>query len=393
MKVVILSTATSYTGGAIITLLNVLALLQKKGVEPYFILKGHGQLEKTLQEKGIPFSVICSYDWCVPEQKTKGWKNHLIWTVKSIINWIAECKTYHLLDKLKADIYHLNCIYNGTGVSAAKALGIPVVWHLREFVDISGITPVFWNTDKTWKKINQADQVICVSEYLRKAYEKYLLNAMKVQVVHDGIDMSCFTPKESPISAKKEIIIGLAGTAPIKNHKDAILALQKVRELGYHVILRIAGRWAKDSYNQRYKDSLNELIIKNKVKDDVEFVGMQNDMNTFWTECDISVVCSKRESFGLAATEAMACGVPLVCSTTSISGELTEDGQNVFVYKTGDSDELAERIMECISLFGSKELKMKIKKAEQFVRESFSIEKSAEKLKAIYDEVIKMSTR
>lgn len=74
MKVVILSTATSYTGGAIITLLNVLPLLKKEGVEPYFILKGHGQLEDVLRNRKIPYSVIKSYDWCVPEQKTKGAK-------------------------------------------------------------------------------------------------------------------------------------------------------------------------------------------------------------------------------------------------------------------------------------------------------------------------------
>ena len=55
MKVVILSTATSYTGGAIITLLNVLPLLQKEGVEPYFILKGHGQLEDVLRNRKIPY--------------------------------------------------------------------------------------------------------------------------------------------------------------------------------------------------------------------------------------------------------------------------------------------------------------------------------------------------
>lgn len=90
MKVVILSTATSYTGGAIITLLNVLPLLQKEGVEPYFILKGHGQLEDVLRNRKIPYSVIKSYDWCVPEQKTKGLKNVVAWKIKSLINLIAE---------------------------------------------------------------------------------------------------------------------------------------------------------------------------------------------------------------------------------------------------------------------------------------------------------------
>ena len=49
---------------------------------------------------------------------------------------------------------------HGTGVSAAKALGIPVVWHLREFVDLYGETPVFFDTEQVWKKINRADKVV-----------------------------------------------------------------------------------------------------------------------------------------------------------------------------------------------------------------------------------------
>lgn len=393
MKVVILSTATSYTGGAIITLLNVLPLLKKKGVEPHFILKGHGSLEQVLEERKIPFSVIRSYDWCVPEEKTKGFKNFVAWKVKCFLNLIAECKTFFLLKRQKAEIYHLNCIYNGTGVSAAKALGIPVVWHLREFVDLPGETPIFWNTQKAWKKINQADQVICVSEYLRQAYEKNLQYPAKVQVVHDGIDMSRFTPKERPVSGKEEIVIGLAGTAPIKNHKDAIAALQKVRDEGCSAVLRIAGRWAADPYNQGYKDDLRTQIAESGITDCVEFVGMQRDMNAFWADCDLSVVCSKRESFGLAATEAMACRVPLICSNTSISGELTEDGKNIFIYQTGNSAELADCIMTCISQFGTEKLNKQVQKAESFVRSTFAIEKAAEKIFLVYEKTLTSQKR
>ena len=336
MKVVILSTATSYTGGAIITLLNVLPLLQKEGVEPYFILKGHGQLEDVLRNRKIPYSVIKSYDWCVPEQKTKGLKNVVAWKIKSLINLIAEYKTYFLLKREKAELYHLNCIYNGTGVSSAKVLGIPVVWHLREFVDLHGETPVFWNTVEAWKKINRSDRVICVSNYLEQAYKNKIQDGSKLQVIYDGINMSCFHAK-TETSPKAKIVIGLAGTAPIKNHKDAILALKRVRDAGYHVTLKIAGKWSMDNYNQSYKSDLEKLIVENGLKNSVEFIGMQSDMNMFWAECDLSVVCSKRESFGLAATEAMACGVPLICSNTSISGELTENGKNVFVYQLGKS--------------------------------------------------------
>lgn len=386
MKVVILSTATSYTGGAIITLLNVLPLLQKEGVEPYFILKGHGQLEDVLRNRKIPYSVIKSYDWCVPEQKTKGLKNVVAWKIKSLINLIAEYKTYFLLKREKAELYHLNCIYNGTGVSSAKVLGIPVVWHLREFVDLHGETPVFWNTVEAWKKINRSDRVICVSNYLGQAYKNKIQDGSKLQVIYDGINMSCFHAK-TETSPKAKIVIGLAGTAPIKNHKDAILALKRVRDAGYHVTLKIAGKWSMDNYNQSYKSDLEKLIVENGLKNSVEFIGMQSDMNMFWAECDLSVVCSKRESFGLAATEAMACGVPLICSNTSISGELTENGKNVFVYQLGKSEELAECILKCIEQLGTDKLDAKIKRAAAFVRNNFSIEESARKLEAVYVEL------
>ena len=386
MKVVILSTATSYTGGAIITLLNVLPLLQKEGVEPYFILKGHGQLEDVLRNRKIPYSVIKSYDWCVPEQKTKGLKNVVAWKIKSLINLIAEYKTYFLLKREKAELYHLNCIYNGTGVSSAKVLGIPVVWHLREFVDLHGETPVFWNTVEAWKKINRSDRVICVSNYLEQAYKNKIQDGSKLQVIYDGINMSCFHAK-TETSPKAKIVIGLAGTAPIKNHKDAILALKRVRDAGYHVTLKIAGKWSMDNYNQSYKSDLEKLIVENGLKNSVEFIGMQSDMNMFWAECDFSVVGSKRESFGLAATEAMACGVPLICSNTSISGELTENGKNVFVYQLGKSEELAECILKCIEQLGTDKLDAKIKRAAAFVRNNFSIEESARKLEAVYVEL------
>lgn len=386
MKVVILSTATSYTGGAIITLLNVLPLLQKEGVEPYFILKGHGQLEDVLRNRKIPYSVIKSYDWCVPEQKTKGLKNVVAWKIKSLINLIAEYKTYFLLKREKAELYHLNCIYNGTGVSSAKVLGIPVVWHLREFVDLHGETPVFWNTVEAWKKINRSDRVICVSNYLEQAYKNKIQDGSKLQVIYDGINMSCFHAK-TETSPKAKIVIGLAGTAPIKSHKDAILALKRVRDAGYHVTLKIAGKWSMDNYNQSYKSDLEKLIVENGLKNSVEFIGMQSDMNMFWAECDLSVVCSKRESFGLAATEAMACGVPLICSNTSISGELTENGKNVFVYQLGKSEELAECILKCIEQLGTDKLDAKIKRAAAFVRNNFSIEESARKLEAVYVEL------
>lgn len=172
-----------------------------------------------------------------------------------------------------------------------------------------------------------------------------------------------------------------------ESKEKEVVALKKVHDAGYHVTLKIAGKWSMDNYNQSYKSNLEKLIVENELKNSVEFIGMQSDMNMFWSECDLSVVCSKRESFGLAATEAMACGVPLICSNTSISGELTENGKNVFVYQLGKSEELAECILKCIEQLGTDKLDAKIKRAAAFVRNNFSIEESAKKLEAVYVEL------
>lgn len=83
-----------------------------------------------------------------------------------------------------------------------------------------------------------------MSNYLEQAYKNKIQDGSKLQVIYDGINMSCFKAK-TKTSPKEKIVIGLAGTAPIKNHKDAILALKKVHDAGYHVTLKIAGKRMK----------------------------------------------------------------------------------------------------------------------------------------------------
>lgn len=120
-----------------------------------------------------------------------------------------------------------------------------MVWHLREFVDLHGETPVFWNTVEAWKKINRSDRVICVSNYLEQAYKNKIQDGSKLQVIYDGINMSCFKAK-TKTSPKEKIVIGLAGTAPIKNHKECNFSTQE--SFMMHVIMLLlklqgSGQW------------------------------------------------------------------------------------------------------------------------------------------------------
>lgn len=390
MKVVYFSTATSYVGGAIMALIKTLPFLQKQGIEPCLILKGNGPLEELLREKKIPYYVVKSYDWCIAETEKGDIKAYIKWFVKSIYNIIAELKIFLILRKENADIYHINCMFNGAGARAAHLLGVPVVWHFREFLDLPGETPLFINANNTWKVLNLADKVICVSKYLEETYRGRITSISKVKVVYDGIEFSKFEFRNSAkqLLEAKEIVIGLSGVAPIKNHKDALMALSIIKEkIDRPVILRLAGNWTVDCVGQLYTNEITKIIEEHELENNVQFVGMQDDMNKFWKGCHISLVCSKRESFGLAATEAMACGVCTVCSDSSISGELTDNGKNVFTYKTGNYEQLAEVLEYVINSINNEEVMEKSYMADKYVRENFTIEKSAQKLLKLYREV------
>lgn len=390
MKVVFFSTATSYVGGAIISLIKILPLMQEQGVNPCIILKGHGPLESLLQEKGIPYYVVKSYDWCVAEKNTRSIKKSVKWVLQSVCNIIAEIKTFFILKKENADIYHLNCMFNGTGVKAAHFLKVPIVWHFREFLDLPGETPVFMNTKKTWKVLNGADKIICVSNYLADAYRNKVHTPSKIEIIYDGIELNKFQFQNSAkrLMCVDEVVIGLSGVAPIKNHIDAILALSILKgKTEKNIILKIAGNWSAASVGQLYMEKIRNVIVEHGLENDVQFVGMQDDMNSFWKDCHVSLICSKRESFGLSATEAMACGVSTICSSTSISGELTDNGKNVFVYETGNYEQLAELLEFIIDLKNNKLLDEKNNRAEKFVREKFSIDKTAKEICALYREV------
>ena len=54
------------------------------------------------------------------------------------------------------------------------------------------------------------------------------------------------------------------------------------------------------------------------INDKVEFLGKQESVACILSRCDLSLLNSEKESFGLAVLEAMACGVPAV--TTNIGG-------------------------------------------------------------------------
>jgi N-acetyl-alpha-D-glucosaminyl L-malate synthase BshA len=82
---------------------------------------------------------------------------------------------------------------------------------------------------------------------------------------------------------------------------------------------------------------------------DVIFLGKQNQVHELLNCTDVLLLPSDLESFGLAALEAMACGVPVVCSRVGGVPEVVEDGVHGYLVPPRDVKTMAARALDILA--------------------------------------------
>ena len=85
------------------------------------------------------------------------------------------------------------------------------------------------------------------------------------------------------------------------------------------------------------------------IADDLKFLGNREDVDQILCATDAFLLPSNYEAFGLAALEAMACGVPVVASRVGGVPELVQDGINGFLVAPDDYDAGADKLFQILS--------------------------------------------
>ncbi len=161
-----------------------------------------------------------------------------------------------------------------------------------------------------------------------------------------GVDCEKFRPipemcdrKRSEIGVPKDAfhIVTAAEINDNKNQKVIIDAIASIPDKD--IYYTVCGKGPNEEY-------LNGLIKKYGLEDRVRLIGYRTDMEEILQTADVFAFPSKREGFGVAAVEALLCGVPLIASDTRGTGEYARDGVNALICRSGKSDEYAAAIIK-----------------------------------------------
>ena len=247
----------------------------------------------------------------------------------------------------------------------------------------------FLNSNKLYQHFvfRLSKAIIFVSNYQQKLYVQKCSNLQrkKCHVVYNGIDTKKYE-KEYEIPdfyQNSNTVLKLCVVGNIRSARtyDIILkAIYHLREYDVNNIgLYIIGNTPKEEQwlLERYKILCKEYSIE----DIVYFLGSRNDVPAILQYSDIYIM-SSIETFGIAVVEAMMSGIPVIVNDFNVMKEVTEEGKLAYLYKTGDSYDLEEKIRYVMN--NLEKYRNKAMNNSEYVKTKYSIENCINELNQVY---------
>lgn len=196
--------------------------------------------------------------------------------------------------------------------------------------------------------------------------------------------MEFFKPKENLKSKDNSFIIGTIKTLEKKYGIDYLIKgfkIVKDKNPNLHLKLKIAGSGSQ-------LDNLKELVKELNLEDSVEFLGRipLNEVSNVFNSFDIAVFPSLRESFGVAAVEAQACGIPVIVTSVGGHPEVVINDKTGIIVESENSRQISDAILK---LLNDENLRKSMSiEGRNFVKENYEINLNFNAIEDIYKEIL-----
>ena len=195
--------------------------------------------------------------------------------------------------------------------------------------------------------INQSDALTSVSESLKQDTLAFFDIKKEINVIPNFIEERHFEQcsvcfRNQFAEENEKILVHISNLRPVKRIQDVLEIFEKVnREIPSKLI--IVGEGPEMEKVNAFLSEKPDFIDKIKI------MGKVNDLRPVLTYADVFLLPSEKESFGLAALEAMAAGTPVVSSNTGGIPEVNIHGKTGFLANVGDVDKMAEYTLQILS--------------------------------------------
>ena len=196
--------------------------------------------------------------------------------------------------------------------------------------------------------INKSDVVTSVSESLKNETNELFDIRKEIEVIPNFIDFSDETHRnerkcERHILAKdnEKIITHISNFRSVKRIPDVIDIFNKIQKEIPSKLLMVG--------DGPEKEKAEIQCEKLGISDKVIFFGNTHEINRILCSSDLFLLPSQTESFGLAALEAMALGVPVISSNSGGLPEVNINGFSGYLSDVGNTDEMAQNGIKILS--------------------------------------------
>ncbi|WP_339699995.1 N-acetyl-alpha-D-glucosaminyl L-malate synthase BshA [uncultured Marixanthomonas sp.] len=233
--------------------------------------------------------------------------------------------------------------------------------------------------------INKSDVVTSVSQSLKDDTNRLFTVEDDIKVVPNFIDIAKHNPsftdcqRELMAEPEERIITHVSNLRTVKRVADVIEVFDRIQK-EIPAKLLMVGEGPE-------KEACEELCIEKGIKNQVVFLGNSSEVGKILCFSDLFLLPSEKESFGLAALEAMASGVPVISSNAGGLPEVNKNGVSGYLSDVGNVDEMAKN---AVSILSSEETLAKFKKQARETAKTFDTKNIVPLYEAVYEQAVKM---
>lgn len=284
-------------------------------------------------------------------------------------------------------IPHASAAYMARQILAAENIHVPFITTLHGTdITLVGKDPSY--EPVVTFSINQSDGVTAVSENLKQDTFKHFEVKKDIAVIPNFIDLSRFQKQQKnhfrkAICPNGEFLIAhTSNFRKVKRIEDVIRSFDNIRKALPAKLLLMG-----DGPERANAEALCREL---GACDDIRFLGKIEAVEEVLSVADLFMMPSEKESFGLAALEAMACEVPVISSNAGGLPELNVDGKTGFTCEPGDIDKMTEK---AIYILGNKERHQQFKSNALARANDFATDKVVPLYEQFYETTLAASTQ